>query len=69
MNKIIKGSRVKFHSPLPDEDPDQTYIVMEVSRDTDRPRADVKAIKTGLKYPPINTVPLDDIELINQEDK
>ena len=61
---IKKGQIVKFHTPLPDEDPNQHYVVMEVMDNTDRPRVDIKPINTGLKLPPINTVPLDDIEVV-----
>lgn len=64
MKKIIKGSLVKFHSPLPDEDPNQIYTVMELIEDSERPRADIKPINTGLNFPPINTVPLEDLEIV-----
>ena len=61
---IEKGNIVKFHTPLPDEDPDQKYVVLEVNSDSDRPRVDIKPLGTNLKFPPINTVPLKDLEVV-----
>lgn len=65
MNKPDKkGQIVKFHSPLPDEDPNQKFEVLDIHFDVDNPRADIKAIETGLQFPPINTVPVEDLEVI-----
>ncbi len=61
-NKI--GQVAKFHTPLPDENPDQLYVVLEIKEDDKRPRADIKALNTGLSFPPINTVLLDDLEVV-----
>jgi hypothetical protein len=61
-NKI--GQVSKFHTPLPDENPDQLYVVLEIKEDDERPRADIKALNTGLSFPPINTVLLDDLEVV-----
>lgn len=61
-NKI--GQVAKFHTPLPDENPDQLYVVLEIIEDDERPRADIKALNTGLSFPPINTVKLDDLEVL-----
>lgn len=61
-NKI--GQVAKFHTPLPDENPDQLYVVLEIKEDDERPRADIKALNTGLSFPPINTVLLDDLEVV-----
>lgn len=58
------GQVVKFHTPLPDENPDQLYVVLEIKEDNQRPRADIKALNTGLSFPPINTVLLDDLEVV-----
>ncbi len=59
-----QGQLVKFHSPLPDEEPDQKYEVLEIIEDTDRPRVDIRPVNTGLNYPPINTVPLNDVTVV-----
>ncbi len=61
-NKI--GQVAKFHTPLPDENPNQRYVVLEIKEDVERPRADIKALNTGLSFPPINTVLLDDLEVV-----
>jgi hypothetical protein len=61
-NKL--GQVAKFHTPLPDENPDQLYVVLEIKEDVERPRADIKALNTGLSFPPINTVLLDDLEVV-----
>ncbi|MBS1764012.1 MAG: hypothetical protein JSS90_03470 [Bacteroidetes bacterium] len=61
-NKI--GQVAKFHTPLPDENPNQLYVVLEIKEDVERPRADIKALNTGLSFPPINTVLLDDLEVV-----
>jgi hypothetical protein len=58
------GQVAKFHTPLPDENPQQLYVVLEIKEDDERPRADIKALKTGLSFPPINTVLLDDLEVV-----
>jgi len=61
-NKI--GQVAKFHTPLPDENPNQLYVVLEIIEDDERPRADIKALNTGLSFPPINTVSLYDLEVV-----
>ena len=58
------GHVAKFHTPLPDENPNQLYVVLEIKEDDERPRADIKALNTGLSFPPINTVLLDDLEVV-----
>lgn len=60
-----KGQIVKFHSPLPDEDPDQLYVVLEAFEDADRPRASVKPLSTGLNFPPIIAVSLNELEIVD----
>ena len=61
-NKI--GQVAKFHTPLPDENPNQLYVVLEIIEDDERPRADIKALNTGLSFPPINTVSLNDLKVV-----
>jgi transcription antitermination factor NusG len=64
MKPIKKGQIVKFHTPLADEKPNQLYVVLEVIDDDERPRADIQALNTGLSFPPINTVRLGDLEVV-----
>ena len=59
-----EGQIVKFHSPLADENPDQQYVVLEIKEDGERSRVDIKALNTGLSFPPVNTVLLSDLEVI-----
>jgi hypothetical protein len=61
-NKV--GQVAKFHTPNSDEDPNQLYVVLEIKGDDDSARVDIKALNTGLSFPPINTVRLDDLEVV-----
>ena len=67
MRPTKQGQIVKFHTPLADENPDQLYVVLEVIEDNERPRADIQALNTGLPFPPINTVRLGDLEVVEVE--
>jgi hypothetical protein len=62
----IRGHLVRFHSPFPDEDPDQLYLLLNVTdfEELDKSRADILALGTGLSFPPINTVKLEDLEAV-----
>jgi hypothetical protein len=64
MKSISKGNIVKFHTPLPEENPNQLYVVLEVIADDERPRADIQALNSGLSFPPINTVRSGDLEVV-----
>ncbi len=66
-NKI--GQVAKFHTPLPDENPEQLYVVLEIIEDVERPRADIKALNTGLSFPPINKVLLEDLVVVEVDTK
>ncbi len=60
-----QGQIVKFHTPLEGENPEQLYVVLEIIEDDERPRADIKALNTGLAFPPINTVRLNDLKVVD----
>jgi len=60
-----QGQIVRFHSPLEDEDPSQLYVVIEIHFDVEKPRALIKALGTGLTYPPTSTVLVEDLEICN----
>ena len=64
MRPTEQGQIVKFHTPLVDENPNQLYVVLEVIEDSERPRADIQALNTALSFPPINTVRLNDLEVV-----
>jgi hypothetical protein len=58
------GQVVKFHTPFPDEDPDQLYVIIEIKGDDDTTRVDIKALHTGFSFPPISTVLLKDLTIV-----
>jgi len=64
MKNIKAGQITKFHTPLPDEDPNQLYVVLEVIEDNENSRANIQALNTGLKFPGISKVCLDDLEVV-----
>lgn len=64
MKPTKQGQIAKFHTPLADENPEQLYVVLEVIEDDERPRAEIQALNTGLPFPPINKVHLDDLEVV-----
>jgi hypothetical protein len=57
-NKI--GQVAKFHTPLTDENPNQLYVVLEIKEEVDSSKPDIKALNTGLSFPPSNTVLFND---------
>jgi hypothetical protein len=61
-NKI--GQVVKFHTPLPDENPNQLFVVLEIFEDVERPRAHIKALNAGLSFQPINVALVKDLEVV-----
>lgn len=64
MKPTKQGQIAKFHTPLAEENPEQLYVVLEVIDDVERPRADIQALNTGLAFPPISKVFLDDLEVV-----
>ncbi len=61
-----RGHLVKFHTPYPDEDPKQLYLLLRVIDPNEyyKIRADILALGTGLSFPPISTVNLEDLEVL-----
>jgi hypothetical protein len=64
MRPYKTGQVAKFHTQLPDENPNRLYVVLEIIEDDEIPRADIKALNTGLSFPPINSVSLNDLEVV-----
>lgn len=64
MTPTKQGQIVRFHTPLPDEDPTQQYVVLEIHPDTLTKRTQIRPLNTGLNFPPINTVSADDLEVV-----
>jgi hypothetical protein len=59
-----KGQMAKLNTPLPDGNPNQLYVVLEVFEDDESPIADIQALNSSLSVPPINTVRLTDLEVV-----
>ncbi len=55
------GQIVKFHTPYPDENPNQLYVILEIHEDVEKPRALIKELKKGLPFPSIITVLVKDL--------
>ena len=62
-----KGQIVKFHAPMEDENPNQLYVVLELKIDGERDRADIQPLGTNLPFPGINTVSLQDLDVVEVE--
>ena len=60
-----EGQIVRFHNSYPDEDPNQLYVIKEIHFDVDKPRAHIKALGTGLSFPPTSVVLVDDLEVVH----
>ena len=61
-NKI--GQVVRFHTPLPDENPSQQYVILQIHQDVERPRAYIQALHTGLSFDSVSTVFIEDLETV-----
>jgi hypothetical protein len=64
MRPYKPGQVAKFHALLPDENPDKLYVVLETKEEVERSTADIKAFNIELSLPPINTILIDDIEVV-----
>lgn len=64
MSTIKEGQVVKFHTPMKDENPSQQYVVLEINNEVEIPRAKIKALDTGLPFPPISLVSISDLEIV-----
>ena len=58
------GEIVKFHTPNADEEPNQEYVIVEIHLDVEKPRCQIQPLNTGLKFPPLNTVLVEDLEVV-----
>ena len=57
------GQVVKFHTPYPDENPDQEWVVKEI----DPPRALIQAINLRMSFPPTDRVNIKDLTVVRDE--
>jgi hypothetical protein len=67
MKPFKTGQIVKFHTSLPDEDSSQIFVTTSIAIDVDKPRADIKALRSGNPFVPINTVLIDDLILVEMD--
>ena len=58
-----EGQIVKFHTPNPDEDPNQKYVILEIHKDVEKPRALIRELNGGLPLASTNIVLVDDLEV------
>lgn len=61
MKPIEKGQIVRSHTPNADEDPNQTYVVLEVFEDEEKSRAKLFTLDTGFSFPPVIVVYVKDL--------
>jgi hypothetical protein len=62
MKTFKVGQIVRFHTPLPDENPTQNYVIVEISDDSEAHRAAIKPLNFKFQFPPILTVKISDLE-------
>lgn len=63
MTPTQSGQIVRFHTPFPDEDPNQLYVILESFFDVEQPRALIQALNFGGPLPPTNTILIQHLEL------
>ena len=61
MTPTKQGQIVKFHTTFEDENSNQLYVVTELFLDKEIPLASIKALGTGLSFPPVSKVKVEDI--------
>ena len=63
------GQLVKYHTPFPDENPNQLYLVLEIFEYGEgiKQKALTKALNTGWSFPPTQKVLLEDLQLAEVE--
>lgn len=61
-NKI--GQVVKFHTPYPNEDPNQRYVILEIHFDVEKPRALIKELNGGSPFASTSTALVDELEVV-----
>lgn len=62
MKTFKVGQIVRFHTPLPDEDPSQLYVIVEIADDETANRAAIKPLNFKFQFPPVLTVKSSDLE-------
>ena len=63
MKPTSPGQIVKYHTPFPDEDPDQLYVVLEILKG-DRTDAKIRALNTGMPLAPVSVTDINDLTVV-----
>ena len=58
------GQIVRFHTPYPNEDPNQRYVILEIHLDVEKPRALIKELNGGKPLASTSSVLVDDLEVV-----
>lgn len=58
------GQIVKFHTPIPGENSELQYVVLDLYTTGNIEKAKIQALNTGLPFPPINIVKADELEIV-----
>lgn len=61
MKTFKVGQIVRFHTPFPDENPNQIYVIVEIADDGTANRATIKPLNFKFQFPPILTVKIADL--------
>ena len=64
LKPIKPGQVVKFHTPYPNEDPNQRYGILEIHLDVERPRAKIKELNGNTGWASITTVMVEELEVV-----
>ena len=64
MKPTSPGQIVKYHTPFPDEDPDQLYVVLEILKG-DRIDAKIRALNTGMPLAPVFVTDINDLMVVH----
>lgn len=65
MKTFKVGQIVRFHTPFPDENPNQAYVIVEIADDETANRAAIKPLNFKFQFPPILTVKIADLSHVN----
>lgn len=62
-----KGQIVKFINPLDENEFGQLFVVIEIKEDGERSRVDIVPLHTDLPLPPITTIQINELEVVDKE--
>lgn len=59
------GQKVKYHTPYPDKDTEQVYLVLEVKAGLVDTRNDISPLNIGLEFPSVYTIKSEDLVVVD----